>query len=155
LLLARVGDSLEPTEACTSNGLAPKQASFPLDSTLQKSSLVVEDYLYGCISPRCSSCPSRQLDISPASESEGMDGILAPVLQITPELHELSEESFVVLPLEQGSLRPCHPLHRCWPPLWLVEECWRIALRHFFSKELCGLFISRLALDMARILPAS
>jgi hypothetical protein len=32
-----------------------------------------------------------------------MDEILAPVLQITPELNEFCGESFVVLPLELGS----------------------------------------------------
>jgi hypothetical protein len=32
-----------------------------------------------------------------------MDGVLAPVLKITPELHELCEEFFVELPLELGS----------------------------------------------------
>jgi hypothetical protein len=91
LLLTRVGDSLEPIKACTSDGLAPKQASFPLDSTIQKSSLVEEDHLYGSISPCCSPCPSPQPDVSPDSYSEGMDGFLAPMLQITPEIQELCE----------------------------------------------------------------
>jgi hypothetical protein len=54
-----------------------------------------------------------------ASESKGMDGILTPVLQITPELHELCVESSVVLPLELGS----------------------------FGKELCGLLASLMAMS--------
>jgi hypothetical protein len=41
--------------------------------------------------------------MSIGSESEGMDGILAPILQNTPEVHELCGESSVVLPLELGS----------------------------------------------------
>jgi hypothetical protein len=71
LLLARVGDSLEPSKACTSDGLGltPAQASFPHDSTEQKSSMVEDDHLYGCISPRGSSCLSPQPVVSSASES--------------------------------------------------------------------------------------
>jgi hypothetical protein len=42
--------------------------------------------------------------VSSASESEGIDGIFAPVMQITQELHELCEEYFVKLPLELGSV---------------------------------------------------
>jgi hypothetical protein len=87
LLFAHVGDSLEPSEACTSGdlGLAPMQALFLLDSIEQKSSMVKEEHLHGCFSPRGSPCTLPQ----PTSESDGMDGILAPLLQITPELTEL------------------------------------------------------------------
>jgi hypothetical protein len=101
LLLARVGDSLEPTEACTSVGLelAHVQASFPLDSIEQKSPVVAEEHLYGCISPRRSPCLSPQPDVSVTSES----GDLASVMQITPELHEFCGESSVVPLLELGS----------------------------------------------------
>jgi hypothetical protein len=54
LLLARVGDSLETPKACTSSGLelAPAQASSPLDSTEQKSSMAEEEHLHGYFSPR-------------------------------------------------------------------------------------------------------
>jgi hypothetical protein len=46
LLLAGVGDSLELMEYCTSCGLGPApQASFPLDSTERKSSVVEEEHL--------------------------------------------------------------------------------------------------------------
>jgi hypothetical protein len=95
LLLARVGDSLKPTEACTSGdlGLALAQASLPLGSTEHKSSLVEEEHLHGCFSPRGSPCTSPQ----PASESDGMGEILAPLLQITPELNELCVEPSMVL----------------------------------------------------------
>jgi hypothetical protein len=55
LLLARVGDSLELTGGL---GHAPVQASFPLDSTEQKSTVVEEEHLYGCISPRGNPCQS-------------------------------------------------------------------------------------------------
>jgi hypothetical protein len=89
LLLARAGDSSEPTKACTSGGLKLTlvQASFPHDSTKQKS-VVEEDDLYGCISPCGSPCLSPQPFVSSAPVSEGMVGILDPVLQITPELHD-------------------------------------------------------------------
>jgi hypothetical protein len=47
LLLARIGDSPQPTEACTSGGLglAPTQASFSLDSSEKKSFVVEADKL--------------------------------------------------------------------------------------------------------------
>jgi hypothetical protein len=87
LLLVRAGDSLEPTEACTSGviGISLAQASLLLDSTQQKSSVVEEEHLHGCFSPRGCPCTSPQ----PASESNGMGEIMAPLLQITPELNEL------------------------------------------------------------------
>jgi hypothetical protein len=86
LLLARAGDSLEPTEACTSDvlGIALVQASLPLDST-EQSSVVEEEHLHGCFSPRDCPCTSPH----PACESDSMGVILDPLLQITPELNEL------------------------------------------------------------------
>jgi hypothetical protein len=53
LLLARVGDYLEPTEAFTSCclGLGSEKALFPFNSTEQKSYVVEEERLYGCFSP--------------------------------------------------------------------------------------------------------
>jgi hypothetical protein len=95
LLLARAGDSLEPTEACTSGvlGIALAQASLPLDSTQQKPSVVEEEHLHGCFSPRGCPCTSLQ----PASESDGMGEVLAPLLQITPELNELCGDPSVVV----------------------------------------------------------
>jgi hypothetical protein len=98
LLLARVGDSLEG-----GLGLTPMQASFLLDSSKQKSSLVEEEHLYSCISPCGSPYQSSQLDVLAAYESKGMDEILDPVLHFTPEFHELCEESSQVLLLELGS----------------------------------------------------
>jgi hypothetical protein len=52
LLLACIGDSLEPSEACTSGdlGLALTQASLPVDSIEHKSSVVEEEHLHGCYS---------------------------------------------------------------------------------------------------------
>jgi hypothetical protein len=58
LLLAHVGESSELTGGM---GLDPMQASLPLDSTEQKSSVVEGEHgehLYGCISPRGSPCQS-------------------------------------------------------------------------------------------------
>jgi hypothetical protein len=144
LLLARAGDSVEPTEECTSGGLgvAPKRASIPLESTLQNSSVVEEDHLYGCISPRGSPCQSPQPKVSPTFESEGIDGISAPVLQITPELHELCGESSVVLPLELVSFEALVPS----PPLLPASLVSGGVLAHsseaVFAKELCGLLAS-------------
>jgi hypothetical protein len=104
LLLARIGDSSEPVKACTSSGpqLAPAQASFPHDCTEQKSLVVEEDHLYGCISPCGRPCLSSQPIVSHASVGEGMAGILAPMLQITLVLHKLCEQDSVELPLERG-----------------------------------------------------
>jgi hypothetical protein len=99
------------TESCTSGGLglAPMQASFPLESIEQKWSVVDEEHLYGCISPYGSPCPSSEPDVLGASESEGMDGILDPVLQITQEFYELCGESSKVLPSELGSYEALAP----------------------------------------------
>ena len=154
LVLARVGDSLESTEACTSGGLgiAPtEEASLPLDSIEQKSSVVEEEHTYGCFSPRGSPCPSLQPDVRPASESEGIDGIMAPVIQTTPELHDLCEVSPVVLPLGLGSsealavstpLLPPQP-EPCQSPASV--DCGGVLAPTsdaLFVKELCGLLAS-------------
>jgi hypothetical protein len=45
-----------------------------------------------------------------------MDGIFAPVLQITPELHDLCEESCVVLPLNLGSVETLAAAMKLSPP---------------------------------------
>jgi hypothetical protein len=142
MLLARVGDSLELIGACTSDGLAPKQASFLLDSTMQKSSLVEEDHLYGCISPCCSPCPSLQPNVTPASESEGMDGILAPVRQITPILYKLCEESSMVLPFEQGSFEALAPSLPSLAAFVVSGGVFAHSSEALFAKELCGLLTS-------------
>jgi hypothetical protein len=90
LLLAHAGVSLEPAQTRTADGLglAPVQAACPFDSAEQKSSVVEEDHLHGCFSPRGSLCLPSQPDMLVASESEGTDGALAPV-PITPVLNEL------------------------------------------------------------------
>jgi hypothetical protein len=101
LLLAHDGVSLEPIEASSSGGLelATAHVSFPLGSAEMKSSLVEEEHLYSCFSPRVSPCQSPQHVVSVASESEGIVEILAPVLQITPERLVLRGDSHAVLPL--------------------------------------------------------
>jgi hypothetical protein len=147
LLLARAGDSLEPTKACTSGGpkLTPAQASFPHDSTEQKS-VVEEDDLYGCISPHGSPCLSPQPFVSSAPVSEGMVGILDPVLQITPELHDLCEEDFVELPLKLGSFEASavapmpSPLQK--PTSMFSGEVLVHSSEALFGRELCGLLAS-------------
>ena len=80
------------------------QASLSLASSEQKSSVVEEALHFGCFSPRGSPCLSPQFVATAASEGEDTGGILAPVLQITPELQESGEDSSVVLPTELGSM---------------------------------------------------
>jgi hypothetical protein len=113
LLLARVGDSLDQSEACTSSGLglAPVQASFPLDSIEENLSVVEEEHLYGCISPRGSPNPSQQPDVSVASGSEGMDVNPNRVLQTTRDLPLIVEHVKVDVPTtlslpEQSDVSP-------------------------------------------------
>ncbi|KAK1601703.1 hypothetical protein QYE76_018397 [Lolium multiflorum] len=98
LLLAHGGVSLEPIEACSSGGLdlATAQVLFPLGSAETKSSLVEEQHLYSCFSPRGSPCQSSRPIVLAVSEGERIDEILAPVLQITPELHEIGGDSSLV-----------------------------------------------------------
>jgi hypothetical protein len=148
LLLARAGDSSEPMKACTSCGpeLASAQALFPHDSAVQKSSVVEEDNLYGSVSPRGSPCLSPQPSVSPAFVSEDMAGILAPVLQITPELHELREEDSVELPLELGSFEASAVAPMPSPPQkpasMFSEEVLAHSSEALFGTELCGLLAS-------------
>jgi hypothetical protein len=144
LLLTRVGDSLEPSKACTpgGSGLAPAQASLKHDSTEHKFFVVEDDHLYGCISPRGSPQPVA----SSASTSEGMDGIVALVLQIIPELHELCEEYSVVLPLEVGSFEALAvapaPLPPHSPASMVSGEVLAHSSEVLFGTELCGLLAS-------------
>jgi hypothetical protein len=140
LLLARVGDSSEPTKACTSGGpeLAPVQVSFPHDSTEQNSFVVEEDHLYGCISPCGSPCLPLQPIVLPTSVSEGMVGILAPVLQIIPEVHDLCEEDSVELRLERG-LFEASAVTTTTSPLQKPASHSSEAL---FGSELCSLLAS-------------
>jgi hypothetical protein len=48
--------------------------------------------LYGCLSPRGRPSTSSLPIVSPTAESEAITRVVAPVLQIMPELHELCEE---------------------------------------------------------------
>jgi hypothetical protein len=79
-----------------------------------------------------------------AFESEGLDGILAPVLQITPELNGLGEDSSVVLPLELGSFEALTVATVPSPPRLLasVDRVLAHSSEAFFAKELCGLLAS-------------
>jgi hypothetical protein len=101
--------------------------------------MVEEEHHYGCISPHGSPCQSPQLDMAVAYEREGMDGILDPVLHITPEFHELCEASSDVLPLELGSFEALVAL----PPQSPTSLVSGAAVEHssdaLFAKELCGL----------------
>jgi hypothetical protein len=71
-----------------------------------------------------------------------MDGILDPVLHITPEFHELSEASLEVLPLELVSSEALATL----PPQSHTTLVSGAIVEHssdaIFAKELCGLLAS-------------
>jgi hypothetical protein len=79
--LARVAVSLEPTEACPSDGLGLTKAHAPfvLDCSEHMSYVVEEEHLYGCFSPRG---PSSLPNESVASEHEDMDMIAAHALDL-------------------------------------------------------------------------
>jgi hypothetical protein len=151
LLLAHVGVSLEPTQARIADGLGvtPVQASCPLDSSEQKSSMVEEGHLHGCFSPHGSLCPPLQPDMWVASESKGMDGALAPG-QITQELNELCGEPPMMPPLESGSFKAV--VMTTSPPQLPISLDSGGVLAHrsdaLFAKELCGLLTS---LEMASL----
>jgi hypothetical protein len=51
-----------------------------------------EECIFGSLSPRARSCPSPHHDVPIACESEDVDEIRAPVMEIMPELQELCEE---------------------------------------------------------------
>jgi hypothetical protein len=71
-----------------------------------------------------------------------MDGILDPVLYITPEFHKLCEESSKVLPLEVDSFEALVTL----PPQSPASLVGGAVLAHssdaLFAKEICGLLAS-------------
>jgi hypothetical protein len=77
---------------------------------------------------------------------EGVDGVLAPVLKITPELHELCEEFSVELPLELGSFETLAVAPAPSPPQKPASEVSGKVLGHsseaLFGKELCCLLAS-------------
>jgi hypothetical protein len=65
------------------------QASWLLGSAEQNSSLIKEEHIYSCFSPRSSPCWSPQPLVLVVFESGRLDEILATVLLIKRELHEL------------------------------------------------------------------
>jgi hypothetical protein len=75
-----------------------------------------------------------------------MDGILAPVLQITPELSELCEDYFVELLLELGSSEILVVASAPSPPQKPASVVSGEVLAHsseaLFGTELCGLLAS-------------
>jgi hypothetical protein len=85
---------------------------------------------------------------------------MAPVLQITPELNGLGEDSSVVLPLELGSFEALTVATVPSPPCLLasVDRVLAHSSGAFFllkSFAACWPVWRRLALVMARILPVS
>uniref|UniRef100_A0ACD5YZB1 Uncharacterized protein n=1 Tax=Avena sativa TaxID=4498 RepID=A0ACD5YZB1_AVESA len=136
-LLSRDGVSLESTEA---HYLAP------LDSAKQKSSVVEEEHLFGCFSPRGSPYSLSQPDVSAASKDEDLSGLMAPVLQITPKPHDLCGESNVVLPVELGSSEALEVTTTPSPPQSPASAVGGGPLVHssetLFARELCSLLAS-------------
>uniref|UniRef100_A0ACD5VXY3 Uncharacterized protein n=1 Tax=Avena sativa TaxID=4498 RepID=A0ACD5VXY3_AVESA len=98
-LLVRGAGSLEPMEACPFDGLvhAGAQDSTVLDSSEKKSSVVKEEQLYSCFSPRG---PLSQPVVSVASECEGMRLIMAEELDF-----EESRDVDAAVPLSPESGR--------------------------------------------------
>jgi hypothetical protein len=116
-----------------------------------------KEHLHGCFSPRGSLYPAPQPDGSVAFESEGLDEILAPVLQISPELNGLGEDSSVVLPLELGSFEALTVATVPSPPRLLasVDRVLAYSSEAFFfllkSFAACWPVWRQLVLVMARI----
>jgi hypothetical protein len=73
---------------------------------------------------------------------DGMDGILDPVLHITPEFHELCEASSEVLPLELGSFEALATLPPQSPTSLVSGAVMEHSSNAPFAKELCGLLAS-------------
>jgi hypothetical protein len=127
--------------------------------------MVEEENLYGCFLLMAVPAYHSRL-ISVASESEDINGIMAPVLQITPELHELCVESSVMLPMDVGSLEDLavsttrSPLQSelCQLPACADSEgVLTPSSEALITKELCGLLTSleTVSLVMTSTLPTS
>jgi hypothetical protein len=71
-----------------------------------------------------------------------MDGILDPVLQITPVFHELCEDSSKVLPLEVDSFEAFATLSPQSPASLVSGAMLAHSSDALFAKELCGLLAS-------------
>jgi hypothetical protein len=104
--------------------------------------------------------------MSVASKSEDINGIMAPVLQITPELHELCVESSMMLLMDVGSLEDLSvattlsPLHSepCQLPAYADSEgVLATSSEALIIKELWGLLTSleTVSLVMTSTLPTS
>jgi hypothetical protein len=112
LLLARVGGSLEPAEACPFDGLglAKAHASVALGSSEQMSSVIKEEHLYGCFSPHG---PSSLPNESAAPEHGGMDMVVTRALdlELSADVDAtvlLSPETNGRLVAKSGVLTPVH-----------------------------------------------
>jgi hypothetical protein len=71
----------------------------------QKSSVVGEDCIFGCFSPRARSYLSPQPALPGVSKCEDITVTMAPVMQIMPDLQELcGEPSPSPLPMVQQQL---------------------------------------------------
>jgi len=101
LLLARGGDSLEPAETCRSDdlGLPKARDLVAFESSEQKSSMVEDEQLFGCFSPRG---PSSQPVVSAASQCEGMGLIMPQALGIDTVVSLSPESCKLVVPIGDG-----------------------------------------------------
>lgn len=169
LLLAHVTDSLERADSFASCESTEQESCVLVDDdavvemTLkvgeeaivgkapEESTEVGEECIFGCFSPRARSCPSPQLDVMVASECVDISRIMAPVMQIMPELQQLCVEpspplSMVHLQVDSlgtsvvaSALAPVEPSH-----LGEVVEADVLAPNSeaLFAKELCELLVS-------------
>jgi hypothetical protein len=124
---------------------------------------IVEDQSEASIEPTCA-LSSVEVDVVTGmgmgpcdtsvlenAENVVITEVVAPILQVMPELQELCGESSMVLPMELGSLEACAvamtpsppPLKPCQAPA-IVESGGVLAPNSeaLFGKELCDLLVS-------------
>jgi hypothetical protein len=168
LLLARVTGSLECGDLGASCESSKQESSIVAtddefetaskvgdeaiaDKTLEESSTVEEECIYGCFSPHARSFPSPQPDMSIASRCEAIDGTLVPVMLVMPELHELCREASSPLSMthqvdshETLVVAAAHPPVEPCQPLVFVDPGDKITKAGALAPEADALFAKEL-----------
>lgn len=114
--LGRVESFLSRAEAALGK-LPPMPVVTPLAKLHVGSVSVGEADIYGALSPRGRPYTSPMPDVSSASENEAIVGVVAPVLQIMPELHALCGELASPLSMMDSVVATAVPLPPSPPPL--------------------------------------
>jgi hypothetical protein len=136
-------------------GVDDAVARVAIDNSLEESSVVEEECIFGCFSPRVGPCLLSPVG-SVASECEDIAVIMAPVMQIMPELQELCKEpsppSLMVHPqvnsLGISAVASTPPQVDLSQPLDFVDlggkvnEKDALSSEALFAKELCDLLVS-------------